>query len=107
MRRLVAVVLFCLISFPSLWAAGEIRIVVEAGSYDRTDCVVSTGVSSLDLKGDLSAVVLYERIGKKRIKVSCQLLREKDGTPHLYWILTGKTPAGTMREFIAERSRHK
>ena len=105
MRRLVAVVLFCLISFPSLWAAGEIRIVVEAGSYDRTDCVVSTGVSSLDLKGDLSAVVLYERIGKKRIKVSCQLLREKDGTPHLYWILTGKTPAGTMREFIAERSR--
>ena len=78
MRRLVAVVLFCLISFPSLWAAGEIRIVVEAGSYDRTDCVVSTGVSSLDLKGDLSAVVLYERIGKKRIKVSCQLLREKD-----------------------------
>lgn len=45
---------------------------------------------------------MYETVWEERKEVVCQLLEEKDGKPYLYWVLTGKTPAGTTREFLVE-----
>lgn len=105
MRRLLTIVLSGFLALPSLWAAGKIQIVVEAGSYDRTDCVVSADMSGLEEKGDLGGIVLFEKTGRKKVAVACQLIREKGGKPYLYWILEGNTPSGTVREFIAEQTK--
>lgn len=105
MKRLLLTILCYLLAFSSVWAAGKIRMIVEAGSYDRTDCVVSADVSVMNRNTDLSEVVLFEKNGRKKTKVPCQLLAEKGGKTFLYWILSGKTPAGTTREFVAEPSK--
>ncbi|MDR1222402.1 MAG: PmoA family protein [Tannerella sp.] len=88
------------------YAAGKIKITVQAGPYERVDCVVSADVSGLQLK-ESSAVELYEMTGKQKTPVPCQLLTEKGKAPVLYWILEGKTGAGVARTFFAEKIKKK
>ena len=87
-----------------MWAAGTVRIVVEAGRFDRQDCIVSTEISKLKIKKD-TRVALFEQIGKEQKPVKCQLIQEKGGIPVLYWVLDGVTSAGTIREFVARLVR--
>lgn len=85
MRQLISIILCSLLS-ASLWAAGTVRIVVEAGRFDRQDCVVSTEISKLKIKKN-TRIVLFEQTGKERKPVKCQLIQEKDEIPVLYWVL--------------------
>jgi hypothetical protein len=86
--------------------AGKIKITVQAGSYDRTDCVVSADVSSFNLR-ESSSIELYETTGKQMKSVPCQLVTEERKTPVLYWILDGKTDAGSVRTFIIDNVKKK
>ncbi|MBC5631614.1 PmoA family protein [Parabacteroides hominis] len=103
MRQLISIILCSLLSV-SMWAAGTVRIVVEAGRFDRQDCIVSTEISKLKIKKD-TRIALFEQIGKEQKPVKCQLIQEKGGIPVLYWVLDGVTSAGTTREFVARLVR--
>lgn len=72
---------------------------VNAGDYDREDCVVSADVSALGTE----SVVLYELIGGKEQQTDCQL----DDKGILYWVLNGKTRSGVSRTFIAKRVKQQ
>ncbi|GHV08001.1 hypothetical protein FACS1894160_1540 [Bacteroidia bacterium] len=102
MRKIsVLILLFC--ACLSVAARDKINIVIQAGDYDREDCVVSAEVSPLNFNG--SEIILYETAKGKKQKVVSQLASGKK--PVLYWILTGKTPAGSSRTFVAEWSKKK
>lgn len=101
-RQSVFIILCCLGAFSSLWGTDKVHITVEAGLYDRINCIVAADISSIDQLSKGPGVSLYETVGEERREVACQLLEGKDGKPYLYWVLTGKTPAGTMREFVVE-----
>ncbi len=88
------------------YAAGKIRITVQAGPYDRVDCVVSADVSGLHVK-ESSTVELYEVTGGQKSAVPCQLMTEKGKAPILYWILEGNTKAGVARTFLAQKGKKK
>lgn len=85
----------------SLYVAGEVRITVQAGPYDRTDCVVSADVSGLILKEN-SVVELYEESGKQKRRIPSQLVIEGDDA-RLYWILDGETRSGVSRSFVVRK----
>lgn len=88
----------------SLWAGGKKHVMVKAGDYSRTDCVVSVKLSDLGM--DKSAnIILFEKNGKKKKPVDCQVISEKGGTPVLYWILDGNTPAGASREYMLQETK--
>ena len=82
MRRINIMLLCCLLSL-SMWAAGSLRIVVEAGQYDRQDCIVSVEISKLKLKQG-SEVVLFEKTGKTKTPVACQVIQDGEEAPVLY-----------------------
>jgi hypothetical protein len=90
----------------NMYAAGKLKITVQAGSYDRIDGVVSADLSGLDLK-ESSSVELYEMIGKQKRLIPCQVITEEGEMPVLYWILEGKTNAGTARVFFAKKTKKK
>jgi hypothetical protein len=68
---------------------------VEAGKHERTDVPVSVELPpGLDPWGPL---LLVEISGEKRTPIACQV---EAGRPvRLWWVLEGKTPAGTSRRF--------
>lgn len=103
MKKIFFVPLLCLLA-SGLYAAGSLTITVQAGLYDRVDCVVSADVSFLDIK-ESSSVELYEKSGKEKRSVSCQLICEEGEAPRLYWILDGKTQAGSVRTFVARKTK--
>ncbi|MDR3251618.1 MAG: PmoA family protein [Tannerella sp.] len=78
---------------------GEITLAVQAGDFDRQDCTVSAEIPSAN---DASDWALSELTGAKKVKVPSQTVTAGDKTV-LYWILTGRTKAGEVRTFIAER----
>ncbi|KAA6336861.1 hypothetical protein EZS27_015017 [termite gut metagenome] len=84
----------------------EISITVQAGDYDRVDCVVSADVSKLN-PNESTSITLYEQTNGEKKEVASQLALEKGEKPVLYWILTGETTAGATRTFIAERTDKK
>lgn len=98
MRKIVLIVLCGLLLFP-VWAAKKTRIVVEAGRFERRDCVVSADLSGLKIKKG-TRIVLQELTGKDKKSVDCQLIQDENGKSVLYWVLAGVTPAGTSREFV-------
>jgi hypothetical protein len=69
-------------------------LVVDAGNYDREDCVVSLDLSGLGIED--TSVALFELVGKKEYRTECQL----DNSGVLYWVLKGKTASGTSRNYI-------
>ena len=95
--------LFCLLTFTS-WAERSIKIIVNSGNYDRKDCIVSVDAAKLGFTGK-SDFVLFEKEGYKQIPVKSQLIREKNGTTSLYWILNGNAPAGTSRQFSVLKTK--
>lgn len=87
-------------------ASNNVTITVQAGAYERIDCVVSADISVLDLR-ESSSVRLYEKTGKEKKPVPCQLVWENNSLPRIYWILDGKTEAGITRTFIAQKTKEK
>ncbi len=92
------------IVIPCVHASNKLSITVEAGSYSREDCIVSTDISGLHLDVN-SSVKLYEKKANKETAVSCQLIWDENKVPRLYWILNGKTEAGTTRTYIVRKAR--
>ncbi len=93
------IILFCAL-FIALVAEGRsLRFQVDAGPYDRRDCVVSFEVPSRFVKKGRSPH-LYELQEDGRVPVDCQLVNEGDSLARLCFILTGQTPARFVREFV-------
>ena len=81
------------------YAKDKLTLTVDAGNYDREDCVVFADVSALGVGA--SSVELFELVGKKKLSVECQL--DADGM--LYWVLKGKTASGASRTYVAKRTK--
>ncbi|MDR1602943.1 MAG: PmoA family protein [Tannerella sp.] len=81
--------------------AGEMTVTVRSGDYVRENCVVSADVSRLNPSAS-SVVALYEQTPSGLKETASQLYRTDDGKLILYWILDGRTPAGTVRTFVAK-----
>jgi hypothetical protein len=101
--RKISVLILLLCACLSISAGNKINIVVQAGDYDREDCVVSADIS--DLNPNKSEIILYETTKGKKQQVNSQLANGKKQV--LYWVLNGKTPAGSARTFVAEPAKKK
>jgi len=80
------------------------RITVDAGEYTRLDTPVSldlSGVPGLGFATDTFRLI--EINGLRRIATFAQL--EPGSPPKLWWILSGKTEAGSKRIYELERRR--
>ena len=104
MRTLILSFAFLVVA--SMLAAGQIKITVEAGGFDRTDCVVSVELSGNDL-GKSTTLDLFEITGKKEKPVPSQLVLQENNLLRLYWILNGETKAGEKRTFVIKQGKKK
>ena len=88
---------FCLTAALALLAAlgcsKNTVVTVNAGDYDRTDCVVR-----VELKKAPKAPALVETTGGQSTPVDCQVVVD-GGAAWLYFTLAGDTPAGATRTF--------
>lgn len=98
--KYVWICLFSLLTL-SVWAGEKKKVIVDAGNYPRKDCVVSVRLSDIGMEKSPN-LSLFEKKGKKKKPVACQVVCEKEGSLVLYWILDGNTPAGTSREYILQ-----
>lgn len=48
---------------------------------------------------------MFEKVGKKKKPVKCQVIWKDDKTPVLYWVLDGITPSGESREFVIQQKK--
>ena len=96
---LVFLLFCCLFSSQSVVYGESLgTITVEAGDYTRVDTPVSldlSGVAGVGFPSD--ELRLVEIKGSQRAGVPVQL--EAGSPPRLWWVLTGKTPAGTTRTY--------
>jgi hypothetical protein len=86
--------------------AKEIEITVSAGDYERENCVVAADISALNPSA-ASSVTLYEQTPDGPKKTASQLYRAEGEKHILFWILSGKTPAGTVRTFVVRDGEDK
>ena len=103
MKRILICLLCGFLALP-LFAARSLKVVVEAGDFERQDCVVSVSVPGWDVDRK-SGVVMFEKVGKKKKPVKCQVIWKDDKTPVLYWVLDGITPSGESREFVIQQKK--
>lgn len=90
-NRIFCVIVWSLLSF-MVYGQKEYTLKVDAGKYDRSDCVVSAILTDIPSSRSFS---LYELTDGKKVPVAYQLVSGK-----LYWILSGHTPAGTTRTYV-------
>jgi len=85
-------------------AAGEplARITVDAGEHDRFDTPVSLDLSGVPFGLPNERPSVLEIKGDERVPVPAQL--ESGSPPRLWWVLSGKTPAGSRRVYELRRS---
>ncbi len=105
MRRILSIVLFvlCWIELPLF--AGSYRLQVNAGAYERQDCVVGADVSSIPLK-EGTTFQLFELREKKKLPVASQLVVE-NGRAVLYFALKGITEANEVRSYLLKTKKLK
>ena len=105
MKRIVLSLCLCLCTFVIANAAKSIRLIVDAGDFDRHNSIVSVDISALGIDtASKFNVRLYEKVESKNIPVKSQLVWEGQ-KPMLYWILEGNTSRGTVREYIVKRTK--
>ncbi|MBO7371410.1 MAG: PmoA family protein, partial [Bacteroidales bacterium] len=90
---------------PVLSFGASVNISVNAGKYDRTDCVVTADVSALKLK-DKFAVELYETTNGGEVATPCQVVLDGKNA-ELFFILTGNTAPGQIRTYVAKKVKAK
>jgi hypothetical protein len=82
----------------------KLTITVWAGNHERENCIVSADVSRLKLTAS-SVAVLYEQTPDGPKETASQLYHADDGRSVLFWVLDGRTPAGTVRTFVAKSKK--
>jgi len=91
----------CLLTSQSVGYAGPLaRITVEAGDYMRIDTPVMASLDGVPLGFPADKIRLVEVKGLRRAVVPVQL--ESGSPPRLWWILSGKTEAGSKRTYELE-----
>ncbi len=78
------------------------RITVDAGEHDRFDTPVSLDLSGVPFGLPNERPSVLEIKGDERVPVPAQL--ESGSPPRLWWVLSGKTPAGSRRVYELRRS---
>jgi hypothetical protein len=78
------------------------KIHVDAGSTDRMDCPVSIPLDQVGFNEDQGSLQLFEVANGSEGEIQCQV--ETGYTAMLWFILPGKTQAGTTREFILRQT---
>jgi hypothetical protein len=73
------------------------KITVEAGDYTRIDTPVTASLDGVPLGFPSDEIRLVEVKGSRRVEVPVQL--EAGSPPRLWWILSGKTEAGSERTY--------
>lgn len=107
MRRVVSALFGgILVAVPLILASGEalqtqattlVEISVGAGPHDREDVPVTANVAGIPLQSYAGSVQLYEVTDGTDVPVPSQL---RPGQPdRLSWILSGRTPAESVRRF--------
>jgi hypothetical protein len=98
LRLAFFVLIFAMLSQSVTCAQSQPIITVEAGHYTRVDTPVSLDLSGVPAVGlPTDKLRLVEIKGSQRIDVPVQL--EPGSPPRLWWVLSGKTPAGTTRTY--------
>ena len=88
----------CILTPQSVSRAGPLaRITIEAGDYTRVDTPVKASLDGVPLGSPADKIRLVEVKGSQRIEVPVQL--EAGSPPRLWWILSGKTEAGSKRMY--------
>ncbi|NLD22416.1 MAG: hypothetical protein GX664_08125 [Bacteroidales bacterium] len=98
-RLLLIALLIPFVSFASL------NITVNAGSYDRTNCVIRADVSTMNLRCN-NDVRLFETTSGRNIEIPCQVYLDGD-TAELVFVLSGNTAKGQQRTFTAKKIKAK
>lgn len=93
------IIILCCLLTAAFCSAKDVRITVEAGQHDRHDCVVTVRLPQLKVKSGKEAV-LFEKRGKEKVRVACQLLQREGEEPLLCWVMSGCTKAGEKREYV-------
>ena len=92
------ILLSCLLAVQSVGNAEPLaRITVDAGNYTRIDTPVMACLDGVPLGFQSEEIRLVELDGSRRIDVPVQL--EAGSPPKLWWILSGKTEAGSKRTY--------
>lgn len=97
LKRIFLLLLAC--SFASVLAAKGIKFQVDAGQFDRQDCVMSLDVSAY-AGSKVREPLLYEIVDGKRRSVACQMIRYGEAGYVLYFVLNGKTQARSSRQYV-------
>ena len=74
---------------------------VHTGEYERINTPVFANLAGILLKTETYELQLVETTGGTRKEMTCQI--ESGHQDKLWWILDGKTPAGTIRQFELRR----
>ncbi len=89
---------FCVLVPQTVSLAGPLaKITVEAGDYTRIDTPVTAWLDGVPLGFPADELRLLEVKGSRRVVVPVQL--EAGSPPRLWWILSGKTEAGSKRTY--------
>ncbi len=96
---IILFVLFCcVVVSQSASRAGPLaKITVEAGDYTRIDTPVMAWLDGVPLGFPSDEIRLVEVKGSSRLEVPVQL--EAGSPPRLWWVLSGKTEAGSKRTY--------
>lgn len=97
---LLVLLMVSLCSGVEISARDNLKLIVHAGKYERTNCIVSAPVNKLPTE----KIRLFEIIKGKKCQVPCQV-KITDGNTVLCWILNGTTPAGTSRTFVTDSKK--
>lgn len=95
--------LFLLLLWISSLSFGQevLRFKVASEDADYLDCPIGICLEGINYNQDEGTLTLVEVRGDQEIPVPCQL--EPGHTATLWFILAGKTPRGTSRNFILKR----
>ncbi len=95
------IIILLLFVLHSANAAVKAGLKVDAGAYDRIDCVVSADLTRFGFtSGD--EVELYEIVNGEKKKTPCQLSITRNHQTLLFWVLNGVTKAGISRNYVVE-----
>ncbi|HUW20371.1 MAG TPA: PmoA family protein [Sedimentisphaerales bacterium] len=106
-RSKISAILLLAAAAQSGAAAGPLaKLTVEAGKYTRIDTPVSVRLDNIPALAPDTELHLQELRDSQRVYVPSQV--EPGSPPRLWWILSGATPAGSLRRYeLVQHNRVK
>lgn len=99
--------IFCVLASAVATLHGQkaemLKFTVDAGKFSRINTPVSADLNST-IVSDSVSLQLYELVNGKESEVPCQF--ENGVSPRLWWILSGTTVAGSIREYVLYRTEN-